>query len=95
MLITILHFIRYILVYIHVDTYLFFYFRLCIFLTLQKVMHISDMAVMTESYRKPFPVYLVVNEYTVPSANDDRVLIPGDRDDSNDSNTSKTETDVS
>ena len=42
-------------------------------------MHTSDMAVMAESYRKPFPVYLVVNEYTVPSANDDRVLIPRGR----------------
>ena len=38
------------------------------------------MAVMAESYRKPFAVYLVVSEYTVPS--DDKVLIP--RDDSDD-----------
>ena len=43
-------------------------------------MHTSDMAVMAESYRKPFLVYLVVNEYTVPSANNnDRVLKPRDR----------------
>ena len=42
-------------------------------------MHTNDMAVLAMSYRKPFPVYLVVNEYTVPSANNDRVLIPRDR----------------
>ena len=42
-------------------------------------MHTSDMAVMAEYYRKPFPVYLVINKYTVPSANDDRVSIPRDR----------------
>ena len=42
-------------------------------------MHASDMAVMAESYKKPFPVYLEVNEYTVPSAKDDRILIPRDR----------------
>ena len=42
-------------------------------------MHTSDMAVMAESYRKPFPVNLVVNEYTVPSANGDRVLLPSDK----------------
>ena len=37
------------------------------------------MTVMAEYYRKPFRVYLVINKYTVPSANDDRVFIPGDR----------------
>ena len=42
-------------------------------------MHTIDMAVMAESYRKPFPVYLVINKYRVPSANDDRVFIPRDR----------------
>ena len=74
-------------------------------LTLQTVMHTSDMPVMAESYRKP--VFLVINKYTVPSANDDRVFIPRDivlmiqiqgfhtkGQSTNDSNTSETETDV-
>ena len=42
-------------------------------------MHTCDMAVLAMSYRKPFQVYLVVNEYTVPPANNDRVLIPRDK----------------
>ena len=42
-------------------------------------MYTSDMAVMAESYRKPFAVYLVINKYSVPSANDDRVFILRDR----------------
>ena len=37
------------------------------------------MDVMSETYKKPFPVYLVVNKYTVPTSDDDRVFIPRDR----------------
>ena len=48
-------------------------------------MYISDMDVIletykkSETYKKPFPVYLVVNKYTVPTSDDDRVFIPRDR----------------
>ena len=42
-------------------------------------MYNSDMDVMSETYKKSFPVYLVVNKYTVPTSDGDRVFIPRDR----------------